>query len=292
MTLSRYKCDVGVSEAISYTHCMDDTPNPNHFPRHCHDGYELIYVSQGDGSYVVEGEEYSLGTRSLLLMPPHAFHHVKIDFSKPYERYIVNFKGSALPIEVRDALDRMFEDMDRYGRFYGGADIPEGVVPALLCMEETPRLSAEDAKCYVVSLLSSILLRLSLDAPALPAGEQSALGARVVRYLNAHLTEDISLDVLAKNFFVSKFHLCRAFKEHNGVSVLQYLTEKRVMYAKHLVELGEAANHAAAKAGFGDYSSFYRAHRRICGTAPRESKHTPASLANYGMKGAHHESGR
>ncbi len=289
MRLSRYKCDAGVSEAISYTHCMDDTPNPNHFFRHCHDGYELIYVSRGQGSYVVEGEEYTLDTCSLLLMPPHAFHYVKIDFSKPYERYIVNFKESALPIEVRDALDRMFEDMDRYGRFYGGADIPAGVVPALLCMEETHRLSAEDARCYAVSLLSAILLRLSLDAPVLPVKEQNALGARVVRYLNAHLTEDVSLDVLAKNFFVSKFHLCRAFKEHNGVSVLQYLTEKRVMYAKHLVEQGEAANHAAAKAGFGDYSSFYRAHRRICGKAPRESKHTPVSSPNYGMKGVSHE---
>lgn len=289
MNLCNYRCEVGANEMISYGHNMDDTPNPDHFYRHCHDGYELIYVSRGTGSYVVEGEEYSLDTCSLLLMPPHAFHYVKIDFSRPYERHVVNFKSSTLPIEARDALDRMFEEVDRYGRFYSGEDIPAGVVPALLSMSEAVRMSAEDGKCFITSLLTAILLRLSLDAPVLPTQEQTALGARVVRYLNAHLTEDVSLDVLAKSFFVSKFHLCRAFKEHNGVSVLQYLTEKRVMFAKHLVEQGETAIHAASKAGFGDYSSFYRAHRRICGTAPRESKYTPVSMANYGMKGVGRE---
>ena len=111
------------------------------------------------------------------------------------------------------------------------------------------------------------------------------MGSRVVRYLNVHLTEDISLDALAKSFYVSKFHLCRAFKEHNGVSVLQYITEKRVMYARRLVERGETAVSAAAKAGFGDYSSFYRAHRRICGSAPRSNKKLFASNPSFGMKG-------
>ena len=283
--LNRYRYERGEEEKIFFFHNVDDLPDKNKFPRHCHDGYELIYVVSGAGTYVVEGDEYTLNTDCLLLMPPHAFHHVKIRSDKSYERYVVNFKDSVFPVEVRDALDRMFENVEQYGRFYRKEEIPFGVAEAIISMGEAKRFGEEAAKCYAVSTLSNILLRLSLDAPVLPPCDQTALGARVVRYLNAHLTEDISLDALAKSFYVSKFHLCRAFKEHNGVSVLQYITEKRVMYARHLVEQGATALYAAAKAGFGDYSSFYRAHRRVCGTAPRNSKKTPVSHPNYGTKG-------
>lgn len=286
MVLCRYRYGQGESEEISFSHCVDDTPDPNSFVRHCHDGYELIYVARGRGSHVIEGEEYNLRDGSLLVMAPHAFHHVKIDLSETYERYVLNFKDSILPEEVKGALERMFDGAEQYGRFYEGDSIPVSVVQAIASMREVTSLSGAEAMCYVVSLLSTALLRLSVNLPMLREQEKTVLGARVVRYLNSHLTETISLDALAKSFFVSKFHLCRAFKEHNGVSVLQYLTEKRVMYAKHLVEQGETAVCAAAKAGFGDYSSFYRAHRRICGVAPRSNKNVPVSHHNYGMKGA------
>lgn len=286
MVLCKYRHGQRESVEISFFHSVDDAPDPNSFVRHCHDGYELIYVARGEGSYVVEGEEYNLHASSLLILPPHAFHHVKIDLSEPYERYVVNFKDFILSEEVKRVLERMFESVEQYGRFYEGDGIPPSVVQAIASMQEVTHLSGAEAVCYLVSLLSTALLRLSVNAPILREQEQTALGARVVRYLNSHLTETISLDALAKSFFVSKFHLCRAFKEHNGVSVLQYLTEKRVMYARHLVEHGETAVCAAAKAGFGDYSSFYRAHRRVYGVAPRSNRNAPVSHCGCGMKGA------
>ena len=83
-----------------------------------------------------------------------------------------------------------------------------------------------------------------------------------------NLSRDVSLDTLARRFFVSKYYLCRAFKKHNGVSVHGYINHKRVMYAKQLIEQGETASGAAYKVGFGDYSAFYRAYVKIIGKAP------------------------
>jgi AraC-like DNA-binding protein len=73
---------------------------------------------------------------------------------------------------------------------------------------------------------------------------------------------------LAKRFFVSKYYLCRAFKKHNGISVHGYVNQKRVMYAKQLIESGETASSAAYRVGFGDYSAFYRAYVKIVGRSP------------------------
>jgi AraC-like DNA-binding protein len=58
------------------------------------------------------------------------------------------------------------------------------------------------------------------------------------------------------------------------MSVLQYITERRVYLARQRMEQGQTAVSAAMEAGFGDYSSFYRAHLRVLG-APPTAKHLP-----------------
>ena len=80
-----------------------------------------------------------------------------------------------------------------------------------------------------------------------------------------------TLDDLARRFTVSKFYMCRSFKEHNGISIHGYLTRKRIMIAKSMIEGGTPAVVAAAEVGFGDYSAFFRAYRRIVGHSPRET---------------------
>ena len=117
-------------------------------------------------------------------------------------------------------------------------------------------------------LISELILFISMACKESGGYDESELGARVIRYLNENPERDISLDRLARRFFVSKYHLCRAFKKHNGISVHGYINKKRVMYAKQLIEAGETASGAAYRVGFGDYSAFYRAYVKIVGKAP------------------------
>ena len=73
---------------------------------------------------------------------------------------------------------------------------------------------------------------------------------------------------ISRYFFVSKFYLCRAFKARFGISVHEYITTKRIMLSRQLISAGETASAAAYKVGFGDYSSFYRAYRKVVGEVP------------------------
>ena len=102
------------------------------------------------------------------------------------------------------------------------------------------------------------------------AFDEDELGARVISYLNEYAGKDISLDRLARRFFVSKYYLCRAFKKHNGISVRGYINRKRIMYAKQLIDAGETASRAAYQVGYGDYSAFYRAYVKLVGKSPTE----------------------
>ena len=91
----------------------------------------------------------------------------------------------------------------------------------------------------------------------------------VITFLNSHYTETISLDELANQFFISKYHLCRLFRKNTGLTIHQYLTSKRLTLAGELMADGKSLSEAAALAGFSDYSSFYRAYRKEYGHQPR-----------------------
>ena len=93
-----------------------------------------------------------------------------------------------------------------------------------------------------------------------------------LRYLNANLTSSMTLDALSAHFFVSKFHLCRAFKKRNGITVMDYLTRKRILLAKQWIAEGDSVSNVAYRVGFADYSTIFRAYRKIMGCSPTENR--------------------
>jgi len=98
---------------------------------------------------------------------------------------------------------------------------------------------------------------------------------RAMDYLRAHLADAVTLDVLAKEAALDKFHLCRAFRAQVGMPPHTYLTHLRVHRARELLREGVSASEIAPRVGFYDQSLLNRHFRRIVGTTP----------ASYGRRG-------
>lgn len=92
----------------------------------------------------------------------------------------------------------------------------------------------------------------------------------VLLWLNGHLTERVTLDGLADAFFLNKYHLCRVFRSVTGMSINQYLNYKRLLLARSLHQNGQTLLEASVNAGFNSYAHFYRMHKKVFGTGPRE----------------------
>ena len=95
----------------------------------------------------------------------------------------------------------------------------------------------------------------------------------VIDYLNEHLTDDISIDFLADTFFLSRYHLMHAFKEETGYTIGNYLTTKRLLLARDLIQQGKPITNVCYECGFRNYSTFSRAYKRNFGSSPREQFH-------------------
>lgn len=235
---------------------------------HCHDRFEITYHLSVSAKYIVEGGEYQATRGSLILINPMAYHRVELEPDGQTEAYTVYFTRSALAESVADMLDGISADSESRGRLYCAGLTSDALVSVFDRFELAERLSEKERRVYMQALLSEIIILLSVAEGERAVVPEDELGARVARYLNANFRKNISLDKLARRFFVSKYHLCRAFKSYSGISVHAYVNRKRIIYAKGLIESGLTAAGAAEKVGYGDYSAFYRAYVKIVGKSP------------------------
>ncbi len=98
---------------------------------------------------------------------------------------------------------------------------------------------------------------------------QHRLG-QIIDYIEAHLTEDISLSDLALEAGLSKFHFSRLFKDIVGLPPHQYLTKRRIERAAHDLKQSDLTiAQIAHRFGFTDQSHFTRAFKQVKGITPK-----------------------
>ncbi len=93
-----------------------------------------------------------------------------------------------------------------------------------------------------------------------------------IEYIQDSLDTNISLDELAINLNISKYHYLRVFKSHTGITPHQYILNKRIQKAKELILKGTPLNEIAIEVGFSDQSHFIRSFKKIYGYLPKELK--------------------
>ncbi len=93
---------------------------------------------------------------------------------------------------------------------------------------------------------------------------------RITNYIAAHLDEKITLQSLADEFNISKYHLQRTFKSVLGVSPRQYAEAKRLETFKSRIRDGEKVDHAMYGSGFSSRSRLYEKVPEKMGMTPTE----------------------
>lgn len=94
---------------------------------------------------------------------------------------------------------------------------------------------------------------------------------QVASYIDSHLEEPLSVNLLAGMAFMSADHLTRSFKKQYGKTVSEYILVKRIQLAKELLKDARlTVTMVAGKVGFGSYSHFTEQFKKCVGMTPRE----------------------
>ena len=108
---------------------------------------------------------------------------------------------------------------------------------------------------------------------------QNELVLQTAKYINENIASDLSLDVLVDRLFISKYHLSRLFRQYMNISPHQYITEHRLVAARHIINEGVSLREVAKRCGFANYSTFYRAFEKFYGCSPRDFSQWEANPA-------------
>jgi AraC family transcriptional regulator len=127
-------------------------------------------------------------------------------------------------------------------------------------------------------LIDLLATRLMAAHTSSPTTFQAAMGGlspkvllRAIERLRSNSDADVSLDALASDAGLSRFHFCRAFKESTGLSPHAWLRQYRLEQAMNMLRNTDASIvSVAVEFGYASQTAFAAAFRRLTGEAPSD----------------------
>lgn len=127
-------------------------------------------------------------------------------------------------------------------------------------------------------LTDLLATRLLAAHTGLPTPSQPTMGGlspkvlvRAIERLRSGSDADVSLDALASDAGLSRFHFCRAFKESTGLSPHAWLRQHRLEQAMNMLrDTDESVVSVAAALGYASQTAFAAAFRKLTGETPSD----------------------
>ncbi|WP_027368696.1 AraC family transcriptional regulator [Desulfocurvibacter africanus] len=240
--------------------------SPHAFPKHAHEHYAIGVMEDG-GAYCLEPDrdDCFVAAGEIALINPGQVHS-----GIPPSGVRATYR--MLNVDVL-WMRRLAQDLGREGypeftRWVVGAPRARDMLLRLTCLVAAggELLAKESAMVAAFSLLMAGHAAMRPSLPG-PGGEPEAV-RRVKEHLHEHLDAKVSLEELAAETGLSRYHLLRVFKAATGMSPYAYHLQLRVEHARRLLLKGLPFVQAASEAGFSDQSHFSNTFRHFFGMTP------------------------
>lgn len=250
------------------------------FEYHHHDFNKIVVFLSGNVTYLVEGKAYKLKPWDIILVSNKELHKPVIEPNKIYERIILWVNPAFLEkhSDNESNLLTCFDlALDRsYNLLRLSPQLIDRIKYILFELEKSCKSKEFGSRILQNSLLMQFIVQINREFPRSQMTRQPSdiiydkqIGA-VITYINENLADDLSIDHLSSMFFISKYHLMHKFKMQTGYSIHQYILQKRLIKANTLIQSGKPATEVSIECGFGDYSCFVRAFKKLFGLSPKK----------------------
>jgi len=263
----------------------DTAPYPGKFQSHIHDLYELYYFLEGDVTYYIEGQGYKIEAGDLLIINSKELHKPIFNSDVPYKRIVIHFTPWYISKYNTEDFNLLSCFENRKPGQYN--KIPEDSLIKYKADKKFKKIikfinsNKDGSKIMIETLFVQLLVSINKifqeqEKVNLDLIEYDENVLKIIQYINDHLHKKITLDLLAKEFYLNKYYLSHLFKENTGFSVLQYINYKKIMKAKEFLSHDLSCSEVCNRLNFGDYSNFYKAFKKNVGISP--SKYQQSNL--------------
>lgn len=241
---------------------------------HFHESVELLLSLSDGGDFFIGQEMYPIQKNTLFLLDSAVLHRTVHERQEmPYRRYIMHILPSTLESFSTPQTDfaRSFQQaktctvLDERQR---------GALMTLFNQLEDPATKQFGSDVRRNLRLQELLLKIC-DVWQASAAEPGVMNPDyervlpVLHYIQGHFTESFTLDDLARQFSISKYHLCHVFKNVTGFSVMEYVIQRRIILARELLREPISVQEAGERSGFQTNSHFIRTFSAYTGVSPK-----------------------
>lgn len=224
---------------------------------HHHRYFELIYVLQGYGKHIINGNQFEYQKGDLFLLNTNDQHSFKT--VAPSELCIIDFTGSFFAFirndkKINYQTNGYFEQMEfifhNQYRLKGNIvtsendkQLTDTLIKRLLWEKEQNEYGKEDVSRNIVFLLLQLITRYIHEHSIFPVKTKRA--QRVVRNIinyihqNIYSKENIRIQNIASHFYKSKDHLSLYFKKQAGITLKNYILSYKLELAKTRLEYSD-----------------------------------------------------
>lgn len=271
------KGETMIYKKIDYKHIINKSPS---FDFHLHDGCEIYYRISGDVRYFVEKQIYSVNTYDVFITNQNEIHKPNFESSKPYERITLEFDPNFFAQFSNKNYDLLDCFLNRKKGMGNKITLTppefERMMKLFESIEEALLQNTAYCDIKITNTVIELLILLNEAAKRKPSEiQKNQLNenlAKIIDYIDAHLSEDLSLATLERVLYVSAPHMCRMFKRSTNSTIHQYIVKKRIALAKHLLELGHSVSDVSHESGFCDFSNFIKTFKKHTGMVPSKYK--------------------
>ncbi len=246
-----------VKGAIDFSHKIDSPENPQEeYFKHLHPFIEVLYFVGGDVTYTVDSKSRVLQPGDLVFIAPGKYHYAAVNLNDvPYERYVLKFPEILVPEHLKSSLhfcEPFFLSSPECKQIFTSLDFYHD------------NLSEKDVHQIFLSKIPELLIWMNKSA-AVAKEEKNSLIDKIIDYIAEHISEPITLKSLSNDLMYSESYISNEFNKNMRISIMMYVRLKKIVYANMLIQGGMKKGAAAEKAGFMNYSTFFRAYRKLFG---------------------------
>ena len=240
---------------------------------HFHDDVEILLSLTEAGNFFLNQNSYALQRGSLMVIDDKTMHRSFSTISNcNYERYVLHVNRGTLA-ELSTPQSNIASFFDQLNCCIQLDEALTQKLSALFtaCMKEQGDTFGQDLRrdiCFMQLMLAicEILDQNSFSVLCHTAKSESVMP--IIKYIEEHIGESLTLDILAQQLFISKHYLCQIFKEATGYTVVEYITHSRLLKAQKLLLKGLSVQAVGEQVGFSNNAHFIRTFRKLIGLPP------------------------
>lgn len=258
---------------------------------HFHSSFEVLLFMSENATMQIQNRVYKVEKGDLFLVNGNEYHRTIGLKNQPYKRYVLMFEpeeyrkiGTALGCDLLkffedrpdnfihkinldgDNLLTVIQQLNEIEVLY---TTPSSQAALRLRIAEFLMTVQELFGFFVRNTGKAVYREVSVDNLAFVDKEQSRISS-IKRYIEEHIDEKLTLEMISSTFYVNKHYLSHYFKKETGFSIFEYIKTQKIVAAKKLLQSGVSVTQTAMELGFSSDSHFIGVFKQMTGTTPKK----------------------